>query len=86
MLPDIYLICNILLREMNSVSLSLDAEKTFDRIHYGFMECFLIQCGLEGPVLKAILLLYTNIWITNKKWYKAGLSVILIHFQRNIGY
>lgn len=40
--------------------MSLDPEKAFDRVHWGFLGSVLQTFGLEGFIARAIKALYTN--------------------------
>lgn len=40
--------------------LALDAEKAFDHVHWGYLTEVLSAFGFKGPILSAILALYTS--------------------------
>lgn len=46
---------------MHFLLLSLDAEKTFNRIHWQHMHKTLLKCGFTGPILSAILVLCSSL-------------------------
>lgn len=43
-----------------SLLLALDAEKAFDRVHWGYLEAALGRFGFSGSILSAIMALYSN--------------------------
>lgn len=43
-----------------SLLLALDAEKAFDHVHWGYLTEVLSAFGFKGPILSAILALYTS--------------------------
>lgn len=43
-----------------SLLLSLDAEKAFNRVHWGYMTQTLKKCGFSSPILSTILALYSS--------------------------
>lgn len=40
--------------------ITLDAEKAFDRTHWGYLKHTLTKSGFQGNILSAILALYSN--------------------------
>lgn len=40
--------------------LSIDAEKAFNQVHWGYMRQVLRQFRFQGPILSAVLALYSN--------------------------
>lgn len=46
-------------RKVPTVFLTLDAEKAFDRVHWGYLLATLAKFGLSGPILSSISALYT---------------------------
>lgn len=46
-------------RRVPSVFLTLNAEKAFDRVHWGYLKVTLMKFGLVGPIYSTISALYT---------------------------
>lgn len=43
-----------------SILLSLDMEKTFDRVHWGYLKAILLKFGFSGWILSALMSLYSS--------------------------
>ena len=49
------------LKEKNDVTISIDAEKAFDKIQHPFMIKTLLKVGIEGTYLNIIKTIYDNL-------------------------
>jgi hypothetical protein len=52
--------------------ISLDAEKSFDKIQHPFMIKVLKTSGIQGPYLNMIKAIYSKPVVNIKKWKEAG--------------
>lgn len=48
------------IRKSPSVFLALDAEKAFDKVHWGYLQTTLTKFGFQGLIKRAISALYTS--------------------------
>lgn len=56
----LYILMHIELHKIPALYLALDAEKAFDRVHWGYLTVVLQKFGFQGPTLCAIMALYTQ--------------------------